>query len=243
MDVASAYRERFAESGWRVFTRAVEDARRREQNYVAVEHLIAALSDEVPALFHDLMHDIGVDGLAVREFLERRMETSLLHKGSGTRLAPDVNSYLKWAWMRSRAESRRRIEATDLLIALAQDKRGTFVEILRSFGADPNDVAGKLSSRVRVAEFSTERGRKPSSDEIEVIMRQTWRPKKRDARAYIAGDTVRIKSGPLASFTGTVADVSDDGQTLKVTVSLFGRTQWIELPARDVDKITFTDEE
>ncbi|MGA9996835.1 MAG: hypothetical protein WBP93_15560 [Pyrinomonadaceae bacterium] len=36
------YRERFAESGWKIFERAVEDARRRGQNRVEVEHVPCA---------------------------------------------------------------------------------------------------------------------------------------------------------------------------------------------------------
>jgi ATP-dependent Clp protease ATP-binding subunit ClpA len=40
------YKDRFAESGQRVFESAVQDSRRRDQNYIAVEHILNALAAE-----------------------------------------------------------------------------------------------------------------------------------------------------------------------------------------------------
>jgi transcriptional antiterminator NusG len=56
------------------------------------------------------------------------------------------------------------------------------------------------------------------------------------------GDTVRIKTGAFAAFTGKVEEVHEDDHTLKVAVLLFGRTTPIELSFEDVEKITFTDD-
>jgi len=61
--------------------------------------------------------------------------------------------------------------------------------------------------------------------------------------SYAAGETVRIKSGPFQSFTGKVEEVNDDKATLKVTVTIFGRSTPVELNFLDVEKVTFAEEE
>ena len=40
------YQDKFAESGLRVFERAVEESRRRKQNYVSLGHVLLALAVE-----------------------------------------------------------------------------------------------------------------------------------------------------------------------------------------------------
>jgi hypothetical protein len=46
-----AYKEKFAESGLRIFQRAVDEARRRNQNYVSIGHIIQAVALEDAAAF------------------------------------------------------------------------------------------------------------------------------------------------------------------------------------------------
>lgn len=51
-----------------------------------------------------------------------------------------------------------------------------------------------------------------------------------------AGDSVRIISGPFADFEGTVAEVNMEKETLKATVSIFGRETPVELAFTQVIK-------
>ncbi len=51
------------------------------------------------------------------------------------------------------------------------------------------------------------------------------------------GEQVRINEGPFANFSGTVDDVNEDRQTLKVMVSIFGRSTPVEIEFAKVDKI------
>ncbi len=61
--------------------------------------------------------------------------------------------------------------------------------------------------------------------------------------SYEIGEVVRIKSGPFASFTGKVEEINEEKSTLKVTVTIFGRSTPVELNFLDVEKVTFAEEE
>ena len=53
---------------------------------------------------------------------------------------------------------------------------------------------------------------------------------------YETGETVRIKSGPFASFTGRVVEVDSEKATLKVAIRFQNEWRILKLRFLDVEK-------
>lgn len=75
-------------------------------------------------------------------------------------------------------------------------------------------------------------------DEFNKIMKRTssTAPKKTSTVLEV-GQSVKVTSGPLADFDGTVVDVSPEAGKVKVTVSIFGRETPVELSFDQVARI------
>ena len=76
-----------------------------------------------------------------------------------------------------------------------------------------------------------------TEDEIRKMLQGI--PSKKNSRfIFKLGDTVRIKSGPFASFTGKVEGINQAKSLLKVIVNIFGRAKPVKLRFLDVEKVS-----
>jgi transcriptional antiterminator NusG len=56
-------------------------------------------------------------------------------------------------------------------------------------------------------------------------------------QVFRLGETVRIKSGPFASFTGIVVGINQAKSLLNVMVTIFGREKPLKVSFSEVEKV------
>ncbi len=130
-----SYRDKFSESGKRVLEAALEESRRRKQNYVSDEHIVWALANVESELFSETMRDLSLDPVVMKMALERRLNAARQqHIGKGFRIGPDATQIFKFAMERARANGRRIIDSEDIFWALTDVVGNAFQDILTGYG-------------------------------------------------------------------------------------------------------------
>ena len=73
----------------------------------------------------------------------------------------------------------------------------------------------------------------PVADESETVV-----PKRSKARfGFGVGETVRVKEGPFADFSGAIQEINEDQLKVKVLVNIFGRETPVELEFAQVAQL------
>ncbi|WP_318506318.1 transcription termination/antitermination protein NusG [Bacillus sp. T3] len=83
-------------------------------------------------------------------------------------------------------------------------------------------------------------GSKPTPllpEEVVVILKRMGVDEKRVDIDFEVGETVKVKEGPFANFTGTIEEIEKDKSKLKVLVNMFGRDTPVELDFTQIDKL------
>ena len=155
-----AYKDKFSESGQRVLEVALDESRKRDQNYVATEHILHALANEEADLFNATMRDLAVDPRSVKLLIEKRLEAGRQHVGKGFRIAPETTELFKKAMDRARSQGRRVIEASDIFYVLSNDERSLLNDVLQNLGVPAEELAQTARTRIRKIEKEEERSRK-----------------------------------------------------------------------------------
>ncbi|HMU34815.1 MAG TPA: ATP-dependent Clp protease ATP-binding subunit [Pyrinomonadaceae bacterium] len=154
-----SYKDKFSDSGRRVLESALAESRKRDQNYVAVEHILHAVAFEEEDLFSTTMRDLSVDPRSVRLLIEKRMESGRQHTGKGFRIAPETTELFKRAMDRARSQGRRVIDAADIFYVLSNDERSVLNDVLQNLGVPSDEVAQIARTRIRKREKEEERVR------------------------------------------------------------------------------------
>ncbi|MGB7068861.1 MAG: ATP-dependent Clp protease ATP-binding subunit [Pyrinomonadaceae bacterium] len=154
-----AYKDKFSDSGRRVLETALDESKKRDQNYVAIEHILHAVANEEDDLFTATMRDLAVDPRSVKLLIEKRMEGGRQHVGKGYKIAPETTELFKRAMDRARAQGRRVIDGSDIFYVFSNDERSILVDVLQNLGVQSDEVAQTARTRIRKREKEEERVR------------------------------------------------------------------------------------
>ncbi|TCP52304.1 transcription antitermination protein nusG [Tumebacillus sp. BK434] len=83
-------------------------------------------------------------------------------------------------------------------------------------------------------------GSKPTPllpSEVKTILKSMGVDETRKKVDYTLKEAVRIVEGPFANFVGSIEEIQEDKQKLKVLVSMFGRETPLELDFEQVEKL------
>ena len=154
-----AYKDKFSESGKRVLETALDESKKRDQNYITIEHILHAIAREEDDLFSATMRDLSVDPRSVKLLIEKRMESGRQHTGKGYRIAPETTELFKRAMDRARSQGRRVIDGSDIFYVLSNDERSILNDVLQNLGVPSDEVAQTARTRIRDREKEEERVR------------------------------------------------------------------------------------
>jgi transcriptional antiterminator NusG len=211
------------------------------------------------------MHEEGTQTMAVDEQTPEAQDPG--GETPAAQLAPPVNENFKWYIIHAysgferkvRESLESRIQAfglhnrigrimipTEPVTELRNGKKYTIERVflpgyvLVEMDLD-NDLWHVIKNTPRVTGFLGT-GDKPvalSEAEVSSILFRSEAAKDKPSMKvkFEKGEQVRINEGPFANFNGTVDDVNEDRQTLKVMVSIFGRSTPVEIEFAKVDKM------
>lgn len=83
-------------------------------------------------------------------------------------------------------------------------------------------------------------GSKPTPllpEEVQSILKSLGVEEEKFEIDFEIGDTVQVKEGPFANFTGEIEEIDKDKGKIKVRVNMFGRETPVELDFTQIEKI------
>src|SRR5215210_6787945 len=153
------YTDKIAESGRRLIRKAYDEARSRDHNQLAPEHVLTSIAEVERPFFNEVMQSLNLDPQVVLQALETKL-SQRDYLGRGMKISEALRTLLSNALKQAHERGRRLIESPDLFVALFKDVHSFPVELLRRLGADREIVMQKIQTRVRSHEEKEEKYRR-----------------------------------------------------------------------------------
>jgi len=142
------YTDKIAESGRAVIRRAYEEARRRDHNQLAPEHLFLSIAAVETPSFNEVMQSVDLDPQVVIQELETKLDQRD-YLGRGMKISEPFRTLFSNALKHCREQGRRLIESTDLFYALFADAHSYPAKLLRRLGVQRETVMQMIATQVR----------------------------------------------------------------------------------------------
>jgi ATP-dependent Clp protease ATP-binding subunit ClpA len=150
------FTDKIAGSGRQLIRAAYTEAKRRDHNQFAPEHILVSIINMEPSLFNEVMQSLNLDPQVVLQALETKLGQRE-YFGRSMRMSESFRTLLSNALKHSHESGRRVIESADLFVALFKDRQGFSVKLFKQLGADNEMVVQKIHKQIR--------SRKPSDSQ------------------------------------------------------------------------------
>lgn len=147
------YNDKLSKTGRDVLALAIEESRRRDQNYLAAEHLFLALVKVERKLFEEMVRDLRLSPEDIIKDISQHLDLSKQYVGKGLKITFSMKSIFRLAWINTFQCGRSKIESFDLLCGIFQEGNNIPVEIFRLYGIEPEHVVRRISDRVKSREL------------------------------------------------------------------------------------------
>jgi ATP-dependent Clp protease ATP-binding subunit ClpA len=153
------YTDKIADSGRKLIRKAYDEARSRDHNQLAPEHVLLSISEVERQFFNEVMQSLNLDPQVLLQSLETKL-SQRDYLGRGMKISEAMRTLLQNSLKQAHERGRRLIESHDLFVALFKDVHSYPVELLRRLGADREMVMQKIQTRVRSHEEKEEKYRR-----------------------------------------------------------------------------------
>ncbi|MEN3332911.1 MAG: ATP-dependent Clp protease ATP-binding subunit ClpC [Blastocatellia bacterium] len=153
------YTDKIADSGRKLIRKAYDEARSRDHNQLAPEHVLLSIAEVERQFFNEVMQSLNLDPQVLLQSLETKLGQRD-YLGRGMKISEAMRTLLQNSLKQAHERGRRLIESHDLFVALFKDVHSYPVELLRRLGADREMVMQKIQTRVRSHEEKEEKYRR-----------------------------------------------------------------------------------
>jgi ATP-dependent Clp protease ATP-binding subunit ClpA len=153
------YTDKIADSGRKIIRKAYDEARSRDHNQLAPEHVLLSIAETERQFFNEVMQSLNLDPQVLLQSLETKL-SQRDYLGRGMKISEAMRTLLSNSLKQAHERGRRLIESHDLFVALFRDVHGYPVDLLRRLGADRELVIQKIQTRVRSHEEKEEKYRR-----------------------------------------------------------------------------------
>src|SRR5437016_4168651 len=153
------YTDKIADSGRKLIRKAYVEARSRDHNQLAPEHVLLSIAEVERQFFNEVMQSLNLDPQVLLQSLETKLGQRD-YLGRGMKISEAMRTLLQNSLKQAHERGRLLIESHDLFVALFKDVHSYPVELLRPLGADREMVMQKIQTRVRSHEVKEEKYRR-----------------------------------------------------------------------------------
>ncbi|MFL6275290.1 MAG: AAA family ATPase [Blastocatellia bacterium] len=153
------YTDKIADSGRKIIRKAYDEARSRDHNQLAPEHVLLSIAETERQFFNEVMQSLNLDPQVLLQSLDTKL-SQRDYLGRGMKISEAMRTLLQNALKQAHERGRRLIESHDLFVALFKDVHSYPVELLRRLGSDRELVMQKIQTRVRSHEEKEEKYRR-----------------------------------------------------------------------------------